>query len=400
MNSKKFLKDMNVLVVKPTGNALNPFAGAETRIWIINSAFIKHNFKLSILHSIKSRGFEDEYLKKRSKVYYYKDLNLFGISDWYLTDLNPFYIIKLIKIIRKENLDVIQLERPWGFLILKLLSKKHTILIYDSQLVEGEYIKTVIMEQNSPKIFRPFIKFFAKFYEKLVVRLANVVFALSEDDRDYYAKNYRVKKEKIKVIQTPSAIKPNPQLKIGNLKIECRNKLGLPLNKTIAMFHGGFSHQPNQEAADLIVNFISRKINNPDIIFVIAGHNIEKFKKNNVICLGFVDDLKDLLYSADFAIVPIITGGGMRTKCMDYIITGLPFIITEIGMKGIDFLEKGEDYLIYSEVNNEFIEGINSLHKDKELQQKLRKNLLEKSKIFNRTTFENQLIKIYTKMKH
>ena len=389
---------MSVLVIKPTGNALNPFAGAETRIWILNSALVKKKFQLSILHSINSLGFEDKNLRKKCFVHYYKDLKLLGMSDWYFTDFNLFFVFKLFKIIRKQKFDIIQLERPWGFLILKLLAKKKTFLIYDSQLVEGEYINTVIKEQNSPKILRPLMKLFAKIYEKLVVKLASVVVVLSEHDRNYYVKNFKIKKNKTILIQTPSAINPQSQFESNLLKNECRKKLGLPLDKTIAIFHGGFSHHPNKEAADLIQNYIAQKINNPDIMFVLAGHNIEKFKNGNVISLGFVEDLKDLLFSADFAVVPIITGGGMRTKCMDYIVTGLPFIITKIGIKGIDFLEEGKDYLAYDEVNHEFLKGINMLHNNKEMRQQIHQNLLKKSKIFNRSIFENQFLKLFSKL--
>ena len=68
----------------------------------------------------------------------------------------------------------------------------------------------------------------------------------------------------------------------------------------------------------------------------------------------------------------------MKTKCFDYIITGLPFIITKKGIEGIDFLEPGEDYLVYDSVDDNFIKGILRLYEDNNLYNKLHKNLLKK----------------------
>ncbi|MHA1440151.1 MAG: glycosyltransferase [Promethearchaeota archaeon] len=389
---------MNVLVIYPKGNALNPHSGAETRIWNLISFLVNRNFNVSILHSIKSKGYEDERLKKKCNVYYYKDLSIFGASDWYISDLNPFFIIKLFQIIRKQKIDIIQLEFPWGFLTIKFLAKKNSLLIYDSQGVESEFIKISMMNPKFPKILKPFAKFYAKFYEKIVCKLADVIINVSDIDRNYYIKNYKINRSKTILIQTPSALTINDTLRSENLKLKSRKKLGLPIDKTIVIFHGGLPHPPNQEAFDLIKNFIAPNINNPDIVFVLAGYNVEKFKKNNIISLGFVKELKDFLYSADFAIVPLISGSGMRIKCMDYIITALPFITTKKGIEGIDILKAGEDFLMYDTINNDFLEGIKLLYNDIELRQKLHQNLLKKSNILNREKFENRFYKLYLKL--
>ena len=122
---------MNVLIVYPHGNALNAISGGQSRIWIQNFCLVKNNFNVSVLHSINSKNSEDKQLRNKIDIFYYKNLNPFGFSDWYLTDFNPFFMMKLLKIIRKQNLDVIQVEYPWGLLITKLLAKKNIRLIYN-----------------------------------------------------------------------------------------------------------------------------------------------------------------------------------------------------------------------------------------------------------------------------
>lgn len=389
---------MSILIVYPNGNALNTRTGAETRIWSLNSCLVENNFNVSILHSINSKGFEDEQLKKKCKVFYHKELNFFGAPCKYISDLNPFFIIKLFQIIRKQKIDIIQFEFPWGFLIAKLLTKKKIRLIYDSLGVESEYIKISLKNPKFPKILKPFAKIFAKFYEKLVCKLVDVIINVSEVDRDYYVKNYKIKRKKTILIQIPSSIKFLNPPTTENFKIKNRIKLGIPKDKTIVVFHGGLPHPPNKEAFDLIEYFISPNINNPDIIFVLAGYNLKEFKKNNFIYLGFVKDLKNLLYSADFAIVPIISGSGMRVKCSDYITAALPFITTKKGIEGIDYLKDGVDCLVCETVNNEFLEGINRLYKDKELCQKLHYNLLKKSNMFDSKRIERRFIKLFLKL--
>lgn len=387
---------MNILIIYPHGNALNPHSGAETRIWNLNHALTNRNFNVSILHSIRSIGFEDRALKRKCNVFYYKDLNFFGISDFYFSDFNPFFIIKLFLIIRKQKLDIIQIEFPWGFLITKLLAKKHTILIYDSQGIEPEFLGIATNNPNFPKVFKPFAKVFGKFYEKLVCKLSNIIISVSDVDREYYFENYNIKRSKTILIQTPSTLYHQNLLRTDDLKIKNRKKLGLPIDKTIVIFHGGLPHPPNQQAFDIIEKYISPKIKNPDIIFVLAGHNLQKFKKRNIISLGFVENLQDFLYSADFAIVPLVSGTGMRIKCTDYIITALPFITTKKGIEGIEFLKAGVDYLEYNDINDEFLEAIKRLHQDRVLREKIHQNLLKKSNIHNRNKFENRFFKLYS----
>ena len=389
---------MNVLVVFPNGNILNPHSGLQTRFWNINNALVNH-YNVTILHSIKSKGFEDNELKKRcNEVIYVRNLSPFGLSDYYFTDLNPFYFFKLYQITRKINFDIIMVALPWGFLTTKLVAKKKSILVFDSQGIESELIKVTSRDPRFPKFLKPFAKYFGKTYEKLVCKLADIIINLSEIDRDYYEQEYGIDRNKTILIQNPSSLDHQNIERSDSLRKQYREKLKLPLNKTIVMFHGGMPHPPNREAFELIMNYISPKINNPDIIFALAGYKVEKFRKDNIISLGFVSDLRDLLYAADFAIVPLISGVGMRIKCTDYIITALPFITTKKGIEGIDFIKADEDYLVYDTVNNNFINGILKLHEDEELRKKLHKNLIKKSNFLNKKKFENRFKRLFDKI--
>lgn len=388
---------MNILIIYPHGNALNPLAGAETRIWNVINSLVRNKFNVFILHSINSRGSEDSNLRKICKVFYYRDLNFFGLSDWYFTDLNPFFIRKLLKIIRNYKIDVVQIEFPWGFIISKLLVKRPIILIYDSLGVESEFMKISFKHPKFPRLLKPLALFYAKLYERLVCKLADIIINVSEVDRSFFIEKYKIDKKKTFLVQIPSSIKSINLINIEFLRKESRKKLNLPLNNIIAIFHGGLPHPPNQEAIDIIINKIAPSINN-DVLFVLAGYNTKVFRKNNVLGIGFVKDLKDLLLSADFAIVPIISGSGMRVKCSDYITLALPFISTKKGIEGIDFLENGVDCLIYNTINKNFLEGIRLLTKNKDLRELLHKNLVEKSKLLDYKKIDQRILKFYSRL--
>lgn len=371
---------MKILIIYPHGNALNHREGAETRVWNLISWLIENNFKVSILHALKSKGEEDLKLKEKCQnVYYYRELYPFGVSDWYLSDFNPFFIYKLHRILKTDQFDLIQIEFPYGFFITKFLNFRKTPIVYDSLGVEAEFIKVSMLNPLFPYIFKPLAPKLIKIYEKLVCKFAHTILSVSDIDVKYFIKNYNINKRKIFLIQIPSSVKDFDQNNRETLKQVSRNKLELPKNKIIAIFHGGSTHPANKEAFDILENSIAPRIKNNKLMFVLAGQHLKRYKKKNIISLGFVEDLKDLLYAANFAVIPIKRGSGMRVKCADYISCALPFVSTKKGLEGIGFLKNGEDCLIYNKVDKNFLKGIELLATDKELREKFQNNLMEKS---------------------
>jgi len=187
------------------------------------------------------------------------------------------------------------------------------LLIYDSIGVESEFIKINV---KHPKVITALAKFYTKIYGKLVCRLADIIFTVSDVDRNYYIENYKIKRSKTFLVQIPTSLNFQNQPRTEETKNKYRNKLGLSLN------------------------------------------NVKKFKNNNLISLGFVEELKDLLLVADFTITPIISGIGMRVKCSDYIVGAIPFVTTKKGIEGLDFLKPPIDYLVSDKVDDEFIANI------------------------------------------
>ncbi|MEJ2252226.1 MAG: glycosyltransferase family 4 protein [Candidatus Lokiarchaeota archaeon] len=352
---------MNILIIFPHGDALNTNSGASTRVFHFVESLVNNNHKVSLLHQSNSNKSKDFTFKKNISEFTYKNLSFLGIPDYYLKDLNPFFIIKLYKIIKSNNFDIIQIEFPWGFFVSKLLKNKNSSLIYSSYGIESRFIDVALKNPKFPAIFKPIARFLVYFYEKLVCKLADAIISVSDYDRNFYIKNFKIDQNKTIAINIPSSIKK----------------------------------PPNIEAFKLIKNYISPKINMNNLLFVLAGKNLKSYSQKKVISLGFVEDLEKLLLCADFAIVPILSGEGQKVKCSDYIVTGLPFISTKKGIQGIDFLKDKEDCLIVDKVDQNFILGILKLYESKELREKMHESLIKKSKYLKKSTLDKKLFNFY-----
>lgn len=385
---------MNILIIFPHGDALNTNSGASTRVFHFVESLVNNNHKVSLLHQSNSNKSKDFTFKKNISEFTYKNLSFLGIPDYYLKDLNPFFIIKLYKIIKSNNFDIIQIEFPWGFFVSKLLKNKNSSLIYSSYGIESRFIDVALKNPKFPAIFKPIARFLVYFYEKLVCKLADAIISVSDYDRNFYIKNFKIDQNKTIAINIPSSIKKKGRLTEEKKKLY-RRELNLPENKIIAIFHGSLPHPPNIEAFKLIKNYISPKINMNNLLFVLAGKNLKSYSQKKVISLGFVEDLEKLLLCADFAIVPILSGEGQKVKCSDYIVTGLPFISTKKGIQGIDFLKDKEDCLIVDKVDQNFILGILKLYESKELREKMHESLIKKSKYLKKSTLDKKLFNFY-----
>ena len=107
----------------------------------------------------------------------------------------------------------------------------------------------------------------------------------------------------------------------------------------------GSGHPPNVHAAEFIVHTLALQL--PEITFDIIGSCLSVGKyPPNVRQHGVVsDELKNrLLYQANLALNPMVSGSGSNVKVLDYCSYGLPVLSTPFGMRGIQ-AEAGSEYL-------------------------------------------------------
>jgi glycosyltransferase involved in cell wall biosynthesis len=230
-----------------------------------------------------------------------------------------------------------------------------------SDLVEGVF-------SNVPKYSRIekwFVIAYTKLLEWFVCRfVVDHVTPVSEKDMKTFISKYGVKSGRITVIPSGCTLLPAVD---EHRKRELKRELGINDDKTVAMFHGGYSHPPNTEAFEIIKQYIGPRLEceDPRIIIIIWGTGLPKFDSQNIRSLGFVEDIGKVIPVADLAIVPLLNGTGTKLKIMDYMGMGIPVLTTEKGAEGIDATNM-ENIVIARTVDEDFIRHILNLLKNDE----------------------------------
>lgn len=369
-----------ILFISPDYNYFIDNSGSFYRMYQNLIFFHNHkDFNVIVLHPDRERKKEKKKFKKNIRSYHYREIRFLGNRIVHLTDFNPFFISRVIKILKKHHIDLIHVDYVYGINILRFITK--IPVVYNAYNVEAIYYKEVGSHYYKIPIFLRF--FYAKyiyFLEKYAVKFATAVNAFSLDDKKRFVKIYNNLEKKIFInnMGYKKEIFDNP-IK----QEEARKKLKINKNKFIVIFHGSyFNNDANEEAYNIIKEQISPRIKDNEILFLFAG--VTPFKNDkNLKFLGFVDDLREFLYAADIAIVPIFRGSGIRIKMIDYLSAKIPMITTRQAALGLNFKNNVHGYIVNNKKPIEnMIEKIfelkNNLMKIKEFKNNI-KNLLEEN---------------------
>jgi GT2 family glycosyltransferase len=143
------------------------------------------------------------------------------------------------------------------------------------------------------------------------------------------------------------------------------------------LFVGGFTHQPNQDAALWFLNdvfpFMEGKIPNPKI--TIAGNapteEIKSRESNQVVVTGRVseEELHSLYDEAKVIVAPLRIGAGVKGKVVEALRVGVPIVTTSIGIQGLPGYEAA---IVVADDPAEFAKAVQDLLQDESLWQRRR----------------------------
>lgn len=249
-----------------------------------------------------------------------------------------------------------------------ILRSRHIILNSDIVQIEGSvssalitffvkriFKKPVIVDCHDTfqalriKYQNPLRKILEIFLEKMTYKHAELILAVSEEDKEILIKNGICRR---KIVVIPNGVDTNvftPSMK----KTDVSARYGLKgFYKVI--FVGNMEYLPNKEAADIITSNIAPKTLSllEQVDFLIVGRTPEKLATNssNVVFTGVVENVTEFLTASDIAIAPLLHGSGTRLKILEYFSCGLPVVSTSIGVEGLD-VEKGVNVLIEDEID-------------------------------------------------
>lgn len=142
---------------------------------------------------------------------------------------------------------------------------------------------------------------------------------------------------------------------------------------------GGMSWYPNREAVEYFIRDIWPviKFEFPDMSVHIVGRKpteeILSFSRRepNVFVHGFVDDIREYLWTAHFYLCPIRTGGGTKLKILDALATGCCIIADPFSCKGISVVEN--ENVVYASSPDEYLTKIKNILGNPDFEKSLRK---------------------------
>jgi glycosyltransferase involved in cell wall biosynthesis len=206
--------------------------------------------------------------------------------------------------------------------------------VYGSQNVEAEWFERV----GPALLARGYWERRVAALERWAVERADLVLAVSEEDRTEFLRRYRADAGKVEVVENgfdpDEARRPSP-----DERASARRSLGLDGERALLFVGSDFPH--NRVGVENLFRHLVPRLAALDARLVLVGSVSAPFAERaarkgmgRVLCLGVVADLRAPLWAADVALHPITTGAGSNLKLPTYLGAGLPVVSTEFGMRG------------------------------------------------------------------
>jgi glycosyltransferase involved in cell wall biosynthesis len=276
----------------------------------------------------------------------------YNISRFFSTDFD----IRLSKLLRKEDFDVIHLESlfmtPYVATIRRLSTSPIVLRSHNLEFVIWEKIAA----GTSNFLKGTYLKYLTrklKSYELSMLNEVSGIAAISEEDK-------------------------NRMLALGVKKRIRTIPFGVDLNQypfnpeatsEVALFHlGAMDWGPNLEGVLWFLNTIWPSVHErfPQLKFYLAGRNmsdeIARLSLVNVEVVGEVDNAVSFMQSKAIMIVPLLSAGGVRVKIIEGLAMGRAVISTSLGAEGLD-CEHGKQLLL-ADRKEDWLEAIELLLHD------------------------------------
>jgi glycosyltransferase involved in cell wall biosynthesis len=311
--------------------------------------------------------------------------------DAYLALGNSSLYHTLTRLIRKMNIDILQIEGPLSIFQAKLMHILNGKLkvVYDAHNVES------LATRFSSSV--PWMWPFVTLLEKEASKHSNAVFCVSELDKVRMCSSYFLPPSKIFIV--PNGIYKS-RFRLDS-KERIKRRLGIHTDAKIVFFHGSLGWKPNLEAAQTIIESIAPRFRsgNQKLIFLIAGpypseRLLAKAKQvSNVKVLGYVPNIEEYICAADLCIAPLNTGSGTKIKILEYFAAGKPVVATSKAIEGMN-VRDGEEAWICKDTDEEFINTIRDVFSS-HTRQKMGERAKEFAEFFEWSKIAPKIHKIY-----
>jgi polysaccharide biosynthesis protein PslH len=312
----------------------------------------------------------------------------YNISRFFSTDFD----IKLTKLLKKEQFDIVHLESLFMTTYLgtiRRLSKAPVVLrAHNLEYIIWEKIAAGV-KNPLKRTYLKYLSFRLKNYELEMLDRVSGIAAISDEDHKRF-------------------------LELGIKKPICTIPFGVDLKEyaseenedsELALFHlGAMDWSPNIEGVTWFMNEIWPLVlqKHPDLKLYLAGRNMPENLNitglPNIEVVGEVEDAKAFMRSKKIMIVPLRSGGGIRVKIIEGLALGKAIISTQIGAEGIDCTD--HENILIAETPVQWVQAIGELITNTSLRQSLEENSKRHAERFNNDIIIEELVSFYKQLRN
>lgn len=338
-----------------------PMHGAANRIWFFARALARLGHGVTIIHSANP-------LKKELSVQFIDKVKVievpFAYKNFFFSFSHWDSELLLFKIFLEEDLisdfDIVQCEFPYLFPVAYLAKLVHKPIVTVSLGVEYDFQREILKAGTKQADDLDYLRQGERF------SLANSdrIFVCSEVDLKRLKELYGLDGRKATVI-------PNGA-DVDYYEGVAPYHFGRPT----VLFVGSALHPPNKEAIDLLKREILPQVamRIRDVLFAFVGKldSGGPHRREHVVELGEVEDLRPYLLGSTLCVAPIGHGSGTRVKIIEYMAAGRAVVSTSKGAEGLEVVH-GEN-IIVADGPESFSKAIVELLQDEERRRYLGEN--------------------------
>jgi polysaccharide biosynthesis protein PslH len=258
--------------------------------------------------------------------------------------------------------DVVLVEFPWQFAYCHR-HRGRAPLVLATHNVEAERFASVAQADRGPDARQRWTRWIERL-ERRAVREADLVLAVSGDDRAELIRRYKADPDGVVVVPNGADTSRCAPVDAAE-KIDAKRRLGLPQKPTV--LYTGSNTAPNRAGLRWVRRLAERA---PHLSFVVVGELSTGLVDEPFFAPGVVNDVTPFLQASDIAICPIEFGGGTKVKLLESMSAGLPTVVFEETIQGLDVVS-GEHLWVVDKNEEAILAVLDAFVADNELTSRL-----------------------------
>ena len=318
--------------------------------------------------------------------------NLFTSKSYHVERfISKEFTNRLTEVLKADLYDIVQLETLYMTPYIETIRKYSKALI----VLRAHNVEHLIWERvaKGTRFFlkRAFINHLARTlrnYELAAIDRVDGIAAITRKDAAYFRKYCATPTIDIPYGVYPEEFHPNYEV----------------TDKPQFYHIGSMNWMPNVEGirwfVDECLEPVVAKV--PDFVFHLAGRNmptwLTSLKNPHLDIIGEVPDAKEFVANHDVAIVPLLSGSGIRIKIIESMALGKTVITTMVGAEGILYEE--DVNIIIAENKAKMAEAIRRIHENPAMAEEIGKaarKLVEE--VYDNRKITQRLLLFYEQIK-